>query len=112
MLPPASAPHSLVGALEVSVSPEVMDLKSSIEMAMPGTTISFLSGVYESCNIAVPAGVTLAAKYNSTEAKVIVDCKNNTRCVFELFGVVLVCMCKYDVNGRNAHVRVSAPMNM
>ena len=107
-LPLLLASASLVGALEVSVSPEDMGWKSSVEMALPGTTISFLPGLYQSCNVAIPAGVTLTAKYNSTEAKVIIDCNNNARCVRELFGValgVLVYMCTYDANDINVHVR-------
>ena len=68
---------SMVGSVEVG--PDGMDWRSSVEAAPAGTTVSFLPGVYRGCNVAVPTGVTLAAKTSSTE--VIIDSENSARCV-------------------------------
>ena len=83
-------------ATAVEVSPEDTSWGSSVEAAPAGTTISFLAGVYVGCSIAVPTGVTLAAKgllfcppgstssMNCT-ANVTIDCKSNSRCLPVLY---------------------------
>ena len=84
---------SIVGSVEVG--PDDMDWRSSVEAVPAGTTVSFLPGVYRGCNVAVPTGVTLAAKTSSTE--VIIDCENSARCV-------CLCVCLLESMIRKTHV--------
>ena len=52
----------MAGAIELS--PDDLSWRSSVESAIAGTTISFYPGIYLGCNVAVPTGVTLAAKHS------------------------------------------------
>jgi hypothetical protein len=51
---------TMVGALDLG--PDVVQWKSAVEAASPGTVISFRPGFYHGCNVAIPAG--LAARYS------------------------------------------------
>jgi len=108
-LPLLLASVSLVGALEVTVSPNDPNWKTLVQTSAAGTTIRFLPGVYQNCNVAVPAGVTLAADSSTLEAKVTIDCANDARCVYscvvlDCVGVVLVHFWKYHSVFERRHV--------
>jgi len=84
---------SIVASVEVN--PDDGSWKTSVEEAPAGTTISFASGIYFGCNIAVPTGVTLAAKHSvscppgstslvNCTGTVTIDCNSDARYVLSM----------------------------
>jgi len=103
---------SIVTAIEVS--PDDTTWRSSVEEAPTGSIISFLAGVYIGCNIALPAGVTLAAKHSlscppgsassmNCTANVTIDCKSNARYLH-----VIHHMYTYDAGNKHARSGISS----